>query len=131
MNNEHSLDVISNSILYDESGNHEPSSLRMFGYHIYEYRKGLRSLVLHTSPKVLRNQIESRLAKENIEYVIYSAGNNINSFFGDPEFVDVVKQIGKSDLREYSLEEDFILGTLLGYSRKEQCRRYLSRLLDS
>ena len=100
--------------------------VKVFYHHIYEYRKGLRNLILHTVSRDFRHPIEAKLRKSNIAYQIYPLGNgNINIFFGAEECVDVIKAIGKSSLRDYSPEEDFILGTMLGYDRLQQCRRYL------
>jgi hypothetical protein len=39
----------------------------------------------------------------------------------------VIGRIGKTSLLDYTPEEDFILGTMLGYSRLEQRARYLRR----
>ena len=39
----------------------------------------------------------------------------------------MVACIGKASLSDYTPEEDFILGTMLGYSRLQQCSRYLTR----
>lgn len=104
-----------------------PMNLRVFSNHIYEYRKGLRSLVLHTSPIGLRQNIEERLEREEIEHRIYEISHEkINTFFGDAAFVEVISRIGKGDVREYTPEEDFMLGVLLGYGRRQQCERYLS-----
>ncbi len=105
--------------------------MKVFNHHIYEYRKGLRNLILHTVSKEYRHQIETKLEKLNIAYQIYSLGNgNINVFFGAKECVDVIKTIGKVSLSDYTPQEDFILGTMLGYDRLLQCRRYLELISD-
>ena len=51
----------------------------------------------------------------------------MNFFFGDEICLDIIKRIGKENLAEYSDEEDFILGIMLGYSRLKQCQRYLEK----
>jgi prepilin-type N-terminal cleavage/methylation domain-containing protein len=100
--------------------------LKVFSHHVYEYRKGLRNLVLHTTRAEHRPQVEARLAKHEIDYVVYALGNErINIFFGAFECVEVVRRIGKPRLADYTPEEDFMLGTMLGYDRLAQCRRYL------
>ncbi len=100
--------------------------MKVFAHHIYEYRKGLRNLILHTVSGQHRQQIEERLTKMSIAYQIYPLRNgNINVFFGADDCVDVIKAIGKASLNDYTPEEDFILGTMLGYDRLQQCRRYL------
>ncbi len=49
-------------------------------------------------------------------------------FFGAPECLEIVRRIGKFDLSRYTPEEDFILGIMLGYGRRQQCTRYLDLL---
>lgn len=100
--------------------------MKVFQHHIYEYRKGLRNLILHTISEQYRNRIEDKLEKLGIAYQVYRLKNgNINVFFGASECVDVIKAIGKESLADYTPEEDFILGTMLGYDRLQQCRRYI------
>ncbi len=100
--------------------------MKVFYHHMYEYRKGLRNMILHTLSAEHRNWVEERLRKANIAYQIYPLKKgNINVFFGASECVDVVRAIGKAQLNDYTPEEDFILGTMLGYDRLIQCRRYL------
>ncbi|MBP6322763.1 MAG: DUF2023 family protein [Fusobacteriaceae bacterium] len=99
-------------------------------HHIYEYEKGLRNLILHTSPKTLKEKIEAKLNKKDIPFVIHEIpGNKINIYFGNKHCIDVVKSIGKVDLSTYSDEEDYILGIMLGYDRVKQCERFLNRKL--
>jgi hypothetical protein len=100
--------------------------MTIFSHHLYEYRKGLRNLILHTMPACHRERIEAWLAQARIAYQIYSLPNgNINVFFGDEECIEVILAIGKTRLKDYTPEQDFILGTMLGYDRRIQCRRYL------
>ncbi|NOQ22345.1 MAG: DUF2023 family protein [Candidatus Aegiribacteria sp.] len=42
------------------------SDLKVLNHHVYEYRKGLRDLVLHTLPMTLKNHAEERLRREGI-----------------------------------------------------------------
>jgi hypothetical protein len=100
--------------------------VKVFLHHLYEYRKGLRSLVLHTLPGSRRECVEAKLAKEGVAFVSYELANgNINVFFGADDCVAVVEAIGKDRLSDYTPEEDFILGTMLGYGRLQQCVRYI------
>ena len=100
--------------------------MTVFQHHIYEYRKGLRSLILHTVPGRYREAIEDRLQRLGIAYLVQELANgNLNVFFGADACVDVIRAIGRKPLSEYTAEEDFILGTMLGYDRLQQCRRYL------
>jgi len=102
--------------------------MQVFSHHLYEYTKGLRGLILHTTKRENEPTIRRRLTKSGISHIIYPNGpNKINVFFGDASCVNVVRAIGKQDLRRYTDEEDFILGALLGYDIRVQCERYLSR----
>lgn len=102
--------------------------MEVFIHHIYEYEKGVRNLILHTAKSCERKEIEERLINRGIAYKIYDISNEkINVFFGDKYCVDVIKAIGKYSLTEYTEEEDFMLGIMLGYDRLKQCQRYLKR----
>lgn len=97
-------------------------------HHIYEYEKGLRNLILHTTSKNLKLEIEKRLNKKNIPFIIHEiSGNKINIYFGNQHCIDVVNSINKVNLSEYTPEEDYILGIMLGYDRVKQCQRFLDR----
>lgn len=100
--------------------------MKVFVHHIYEYEKGLRNLVLHTTSKDNLDMIKMKLGKRKINYEIYEIkNNNLNIFFGAEKCVKVIKKIGKDYLGNYTAEEDFILGIMLGYDRKKQCERFL------
>ncbi len=102
--------------------------MRVFVHHLYEYRKGLRNLILHTTSGVHQPEMERKLRKNDIAYEIYPLRNGrINVFFGARACVDVIRRIGKPSLSEYTPEEDFILGIMLGYDRLRQCERYLGQ----
>ncbi len=102
--------------------------MEVLGHHIYEYKKGLRSLVLHT---MLANDYEKTkevLERKKIEHLIYWVNERkFNVFFGKRECIEVLKSFGKENLNDFTDEEDFILGTMLGYDRIQQCQRLLKR----
>jgi hypothetical protein len=101
--------------------------LKVLNHHIYEYLKGLRSLALQTLPDEYESWITSRLKQFGIDYQIYHAGTrNINVFLGDSVCLQIIRKIGKLDLSSYTPEEDFMLGIMLGYGRRQQFKRYLS-----
>lgn len=101
--------------------------MQVFVHHIYEYEKGIRNLVLHTTSEDNMYAMISKLTKRNIAYKIYNIGNKrINVFFGSDECVEVIEKIGKKNLVDYTPEEDFMLGIMLGYDRRRQCERYLN-----
>jgi len=102
--------------------------MEVFIHHIYEYEKGLRNMILHTTKAENRKLAEEKLRRKNIPYVIYEIPmNKINIFFGNESCINVIKEIGKSNLCDYTDEEDFIIGIMLGYDRAKQCDRYLKR----
>jgi hypothetical protein len=102
--------------------------MELFIHHIQEYKKGLRTLVLHTTKASDRDAIEKRLKREMIDYYIQKVnGTKINVFFGNSICIDVIKQMNFESLSNLTDEEDFILGTMLGYDRVMQCERYLKR----
>ncbi len=101
--------------------------MEVFVHHIYEYEKGSRNLVLHTAEKDNLKMIMNKLKNRKINYEIYEIeGDRINIFFGAQECIEVIRSIGKQSLTEYTSEEDFILGIMLGYDRRRQCERYLT-----
>jgi hypothetical protein len=100
--------------------------MQVFVHHIYEYEKGLRNLVLHTTSKDNLKLIETKLIHRKINYKIYKTKNEkLNIFFGAKECIEVINKIGKNYLVDYTAEEDFILGIMLGYDRKKQCQRFM------
>ncbi len=104
----------------------EYADLRVFHHHIYEYKKGIRNLILTTEKGIYRDNIEKRLKKENIDYVVHDIGNGkINVYFGEKPCVDVVRTLNPK-LNKLTPEQDFILGIMLGYDRVRQCERYLN-----
>lgn len=103
------------------------SDLKVFHHHIYEYQKGIRNLILTTEKAIHQDYIETKLVKENIDYAIQKVNEDkINVFFGAKECVDVIRNFIHKKLNEFTPEQDFILGILLGYDRRQQCKRYLS-----
>lgn len=96
----------------------------VFNHHIYELKKGLRRLALLTEKPEKQAYIEHRLQKEDIAYVVNKVNESkINIFFGDKACIDVVKGFD-SQLNKLTPEQDFMLGTMLGYEVVQQCERY-------
>jgi len=103
----------------------ENADLRVFHHHIYEYKKGIRNLILTTEKAKYKEPIENRLKHEKIDYVIHDIEKDkINVYFGEKPCVDVVKTFSPK-LNKLTPEQDFILGIMLGYDRLKQCVRYL------
>lgn len=106
--------------------------LKVLSHHIYEYKKGLRRMVLYTSTLDKEDKIVQKLKCQKISYFItYPGEKNLNVFFGDPTCIEVIKSFQPTNLTALSLEEDFILGAVLGYDIKVQCKRYIKRLNDT
>jgi hypothetical protein len=102
--------------------------MTVFVHHIYEFRKGLRNLVLYTGPACEREAIERRLRTEQIASIVQPVGaHRINVFFGNAACVEIVRRFASKPLSLWSPEEDFMLGILLGYDRIQQSVRYLQR----
>ncbi len=102
--------------------------MKVFCHHIYEYKKGLRNLILHTMATKDVNQAIKKLEANGIDYLIQPVtSQKVNVFFGAAECVAVIKCFCHKRLNELSPEEDFILGTLLGYNQVIQCSRYLKK----
>lgn len=102
--------------------------MKVFCHHLYEYKKGLRSLVLHTTRAEHRPAIVAKLEQNGIAHRIQDlSSGTINVFFGDEVCVRVLERMGVGSLAELTDEEDFVLGIMLGYDRLKQCARYLRR----
>ena len=100
--------------------------MRVLMNHIYEYKKGVRRLVLYTFNQRYINCAVERLEHQGIEYIITPLGNDcVNLFFGRKECLDVIRLVVNRPLNQLSPEEDFMLGALLGYDISLQCERYL------
>ena len=105
-----------------------PGEIRVFLNHIYEYKKGVRPLVLYTMNKEYQPVATDRLRTQGISYVLQDAGkNSVNIYFGSKECLDTIELIITKPLNKLSPEEDFILGALLGYDLRMQCERYCYR----
>ena len=105
-----------------------PEELKVFLNHVYEFQKGVRQMVLYTVNRKYEAFAVARLEKQNIAYLIQPIdGKKINLFFGKPECIHAVRCMVTRPLNQLTPEEDFILGTMLGYDIRAQCKRYCSR----
>lgn len=102
--------------------------MKIFFHHIYEYKKGVRRMILHTLHECHREEVVKRLNKNDIPFLITEVTNHkFNVFFGDKTCIDVISTFAYKPLNRLTDEEDFILGTLLGYDTVLQCERYIDR----
>ncbi len=105
-----------------------PPDMRVLTNHIYEYKKGVRRMVLFTFNKKYEEIATARLRRQNIGYIVQPVGNDrVNLFFGRQECLDAIRLMVTRPLNLLSPEEDFILGAMLGYDICAQCERYCER----
>ena len=103
--------------------------LKVFLNHVYEFKKGVRQMVLYTMNKTYEDFAIRRLNSQGIAYLIQPAGrNSVNLFFGKSECIEVIKHLVNCPLYELSPEKDFILGAMLGYNICDQCKRYCNQM---
>lgn len=105
-----------------------PVELKVLMNHIYEYQKGVRQMILFTCSKEYESFVIQRLERQNINFVVQQAGkNNLNFYFGRKECLNAIRLIVTRPLNQLTPEEDFILGTMLGYDLCAQCERFCER----
>ena len=105
-----------------------PSEMKVLMNHIYEYKKGVRRMILFTCNRRFEQQACHRLCRQSIDYVVQPAGKeNVNVYFGRRECLDAIRLFVTRPLNELTPEEDFILGAMLGYDICAQCERYCER----
>ena len=105
-----------------------PEDMKVLVNHIYEFKKGVRRMVLFTFNKRYEQFAVTRLQHQNISYIIQPVGNDrMNLFFGKKECLDAIRLMITKPLCQLTPEEDFILGAMLGYDICAQCERYCER----
>lgn len=105
-----------------------PVELKVFLNHIYEYKKGVRQMVLYTTNRKYEAFAVNRLKSQRIKFVIQPVDEErINLFFGKAECINAIRLMVTRPLNLLTPEEDFILGAMLGYDICAQCKRYCTR----
>ena len=105
-----------------------PPEMKVLMNHIYEYKNGVRRMILFTCNRRFEDFSTSRLKRQGINFVVQPAGKeNVNIYFGRKECLDAIRLFVTRPLNELSPEEDFILGAMLGYDICAQCERYCER----
>ena len=105
-----------------------PLEVKVFLNHIYEFKKGVRQMVLYTTNSKYESFVIRRLRNQHIKYIIQRVDDErINIFFGKEECIKAIRMIVTRPLNMLTAEEDFILGAMLGYDICAQCERYCSR----
>lgn len=106
----------------------DPLVTRIFNHNLYEYRRGVRCLFMMTMSADELFHVVGRLCRECIAHYVHDVNRKkVNVFFGNAAFVETTRTVVNKPLTALSPEEDFMLGTLLGYDREQQCRRFLAR----
>ena len=101
------------------------TDMRVLMNHIYEFKKGIRQMVLYTFNMKYEALVKERLQHQNIPYLVHPVGNGrLNLFFGRKECLDAIRLFVTKPLNQLTPEEDFILGAMLGYDIRVQCERY-------
>ena len=86
-----------------------PVELKVFLNHIYEYKKGVRQMVLYTTNKKYKTFAINRLKSQRIPFVIQPVDEErINLFFGKAECINAIRLMVTRPLNLLSPEEDFI-----------------------
>ena len=84
-----------------------PSEIRVLMNHIYEYKKGVRRMILFTCNRRFEQQACRRLCNQSIDYVLQPAGkDNVNVYFGRRECLDAIRLFVTRPLNELSPEEE-------------------------
>ncbi len=103
--------------------------MELFKNMIYEYKKGMRDLVLHTCDKKSLKECLLLLEKLKIKHCITELSKDkVNLFFGNPSCLEIIAKFSNTELNKITPQEDFILGIMLGYSREEQYNRILAKI---
>ena len=105
-----------------------PAEMKVFLNHIYEYKKGVRRMILFTVNRKYEEFAIERLKKQRIDFLVQPVTNtSVNLFFGRPECIQAIRHLAKRPLHMLTPEEAFILGAMLGYDICAQCERYCKR----
>lgn len=112
----------------DQSDSLSSVSARLVNHSLYELDKGVRQLFMLTVSWTDLPGVIARLAGDRVDHYVHRLNDSrVNLFFGRAALVETVRHIVDKPLCELTPEQDFMLGTLLGYDREQQCRRFLER----
>ena len=94
-----------------------PGEIRIFLNHIYEFKKGVRNMVLYTMSKEHEEFAIRRLKNQKISYMIQEVGTNkINLFFGKAEECERIESQQTGSCRAFWRNAD--LGQFLYYCKR-------------
>lgn len=101
------------------------AQLKVLSNYIYELKKGVRHMALYTIPIRYAELSYSKLRSHAIDFFVQPVGETkVNIYFGRTECITTIRKMINCPLHQLTPEEDFILGTLLGYDVCAQCTRY-------
>jgi hypothetical protein len=104
----------------------QSADMQVLKHHVYEYKKGIRNMVLHTMKSIEKEKAIYFLQMKEVHFWISEVNETkINLFVGNPECVEIVKSFRVESLNDLTPEQDFMLGIMLGYNREQQYSRYL------
>lgn len=95
--------------------------------YIYEVQRGTKPMALVTMELGDENAAVSKIEKSGLSYATQKLEGKVNIFFGQKPCIKIVEGFLGKKLCELTPQEDFMLGTMLGYCRIAQCERYLSK----
>ncbi len=99
--------------------------MKVFLHQVYECKKGVRSMAMCTVAMEDLPLVRRKLEVNGMAFQVCPIRNGrANVFFGEKECIEVLRCFSHKPLNYLTPEEDFILGTMLGYGVREQCRRY-------
>src|SRR5574344_1441754 len=101
--------------------------MEVFFQLIYEYQHEMRDLCLFTISCQLEDKIKNLLKKHKIDFKITHINDKINVFFGNADCLKIFSEFSSENLDNITTEEDFILGIMLGYGKKQQYKRFLNK----
>lgn len=96
--------------------------------YIYEVKKGTKPMALVTVKKSDTEKYVEKIRKNNLAVFVQNIDEKDNIFFGTQNCIKIISGFAAKGLNMLTPEEDFILGIMLGYSRTQQCNRYLNKL---
>jgi Protein of unknown function (DUF2023) len=107
------------------------SAIALLPQYLYEFQKGVRRLFLLTMTPHEAKAVQKRLERECVAVHVQAVSvTKVNLFFGQPAYVQTARRLAVRALNQFTPEEDFMLGTLLGYDGEQQCQRYLQKVAD-
>ena len=78
-----------------------PADLKVFLNHIYEFKKGVRRMVLYTTNKRYKEFAVKRLASQRIKFIVQPVDEErINLFFGCDECIEAIRLLVNRDMSQ-------------------------------